>query len=86
MFIVWGTRNTEKVLGHLQVSWECGHCGNVLHYKVVCRKTWFTIFWIPLFPVSIQHYVLCPICNYGKKVSKAEATGMMEQYGCMQLE
>lgn len=85
MFIIWGTRNTEKVLGYLGTNFECGHCNNVSHYKAFCRKTWFTLFWIPIFPISVNYFVTCPVCNYGKKITKAEAQEMMEKHGTMML-
>ncbi|MGX7169677.1 hypothetical protein ACWOB9_02375 [Enterococcus ureilyticus] len=42
--------------------------------KQIGRK--FTLFWIPLFTTSSGHYLLCPICGYGKELSKE----VLEQY------
>ena len=80
MFIVWGTRNTNKTLGSLAPIWECQHCHNASHYTVFARKQWFTLFWIPVIPLSSEYFVTCPICNYGRKVQKQEAMNMLEQY------
>jgi NADH pyrophosphatase NudC (nudix superfamily) len=27
--------------------------------------TWFTLFFIPVFPYSIKYFLSCPICQYG---------------------
>jgi len=27
--------------------------------------TWFTLFFIPVFPYSIKYFLSCPICKYG---------------------
>ena len=53
---------------------------NESHFKVFRRMTWFTLFWIPIFPVGRKIFVTCPICNYGKKMKKAEAMDLLEKY------
>lgn len=73
MFIVWGTKGMEKILGNSQRSYQCQHCNNVSNYKIFRRRKWFTLFWIPIFPYSSQYFIACPICNYGAKISKDEA-------------
>ncbi len=52
---------------------------NESHFKVFRRMTWFTVFWIPLFPVGRKFFVTCPVCNYGKKMKKAEAMDILEK-------
>ena len=79
MFIIWGFRNTEKVLGHTHMAYQCSNCHNVSNYKVFRRISWFTLFWIPLIPFSFSHYVTCPICNYGIKTKKQNALELMNQ-------
>lgn len=27
--------------------------------------TWFTLFFIPIFPYAIKHHLTCPVCKYG---------------------
>lgn len=73
MLIVWGFRNTEKVLGYTQPPYNCGHCNNVSYHKVFRRIKWFTLFWIPIIPVSFSYYGCCPICNYGQRLNKEQA-------------
>jgi hypothetical protein len=70
MFIVWGSRGYEVDLGDTVIQCECGHCNNevTMQGKEVGRK--FTLFWIPLFKTSSTYYLLCPICSYGKELSK----------------
>ncbi len=78
MFIIWGSRSREKVLGHTGQTYQCGHCNNASRYKVFRRQRWFTLFWIPIFPFNSEYYVACPICNYGVKVPKEEAMKQVE--------
>lgn len=81
MFIIWGSRVKETTLGNLGAIWRCDHCNNDSHYRVFKRATWFTLFWIPIFPYSTKYYVTCPVCGYGKEMKKAEAEELMAQYG-----
>ena len=73
MFIIWGTKTMDKVLGYSKVSYQCGRCHNAIDYKIFRRMKWFTLFWIPIIPLSCKYYIACPICNYGSKITKAEA-------------
>ncbi|RYG30316.1 zinc-ribbon domain-containing protein [bacterium] len=41
----------------------CERCGNEVQYRFMERKTWFTLFFIPLIPYASAKLVLCPICN-----------------------
>ncbi|MDA9471459.1 zinc-ribbon domain-containing protein [Enterococcus sp. 5H] len=76
MFIVWGSAGFERDLGDTVIQCDCSHCNNevVIQGKLIGRK--FTLFWIPLFTTSSSHYLLCPICGYGKELSK----NVLEQY------
>lgn len=80
MFIIYGTKSFDKTLGNLGIINRCEHCNNDIHFKVFRRMNWFTLFWIPIFPVSRKYYITCPICNYGKKLKKAEAMEILEKY------
>ncbi len=79
MFIIWGTKHTEKELGLSQKVYQCGHCGNASNYRIVRRRNWFTIFWIPIIPLGTKYFITCPICNYGYKLKKAEALEQLQQ-------
>ncbi|MBO0422065.1 zinc-ribbon domain-containing protein [Enterococcus plantarum] len=70
MFIVWGSKGFERALGDTVIQCDCSHCNNevVMQGKQIGRK--FTLFWIPIFTTSSSHYLLCPICGYGKELSK----------------
>lgn len=78
MFIIWGFRDSEDVLGYLKVPYRCEHCNNVSNYKIFRRRNWFTLFWIPLIPVSTKYYIACPICNHGFNVPKEEAMKQLQ--------
>mgnify|MGYP003623779300 CR=1 FL=1 len=72
MFIVWGTKGYDKDLGYTNLQGSCPNCGNEVTMigKQIGKK--FTLFWIPLFPIKSEQYVLCPICHAGSKGEKAD--------------
>jgi len=71
-FIVWGTRRRKKTLGFADVH-KCSNCNNAKAFLVINVKEWFTLFWIPIFPVSSQYFLMCPICGYGAQITKEQA-------------
>lgn len=70
MFILFGWgRYTVKNHGPVE-TYHCEHCNNDKYWNLYTRRTWFTLFFIPIIPYSSEHLLLCPICNYGVKVDK----------------
>lgn len=43
----------------------CDHCHNEEYWILTRIMTWFTLFFIPIFPYEIKHHLACPICKYG---------------------
>ncbi len=78
MFIIWGTRVMNKVLGYFNQPYKCGRCNNVSNFKLIRQRKWFTLFWIPIFPIGTKHFFGCPVCNYGNYIQKADAKNMLE--------
>ena len=72
MIVIWGSRNTKKVLGNAGV-YTCTHCQRAIIFQVIRVRTWFTLFWIPIFPYSNKYFVMCPTCSNGYDITKAEA-------------
>lgn len=59
-FIVWGIRNYQKSLALVTLACRNGHVA-AHHLVQVTRK--FTLFWIPLFPVSNKYFSFCSMCG-----------------------
>ncbi len=78
MFIIWGTKTFTKIVGTTPRSYECPHCHNVQPCRIIRQTTWFTLFWIPIFPISVKRRVGCPICNYGRKIKKEEMQNLID--------
>lgn len=59
----WG-RQTIKSFGPT-FRQPCSHCNNDEYWVLTRIMTWFTLFFIPVFPYSIKYFLSCPICQYG---------------------
>jgi hypothetical protein len=64
----WGYR-TIKQYGIVGKS-KCNICKLVTNWQLVKVTTWFTLFFIPIIPVSVNRIVICTNCNKGHKVDK----------------
>ena len=63
MIIIFGTKNKIKNLGMVG-SYECSRCHNISDLQFMSSQQWFTLFWIPIFPISKkQEFMQCPICH-----------------------
>jgi hypothetical protein len=43
----------------------CDHCHNEDYWILTRIMTWFTLFFIPIFPYEVKHHLACPVCKYG---------------------
>ena len=44
---------------------RCDHCNNEDYWNLTSISTWFTLFFIPVFPYSVKRFLTCPVCTYG---------------------
>lgn len=79
MFIIWGFKHVETILGKSFVNKECENCHNQVDLIIKKIATKFTIFWIPLFTTSTKYYLVCPVCNRGMEISKEEANEYLDE-------
>lgn len=73
-FLFFGTRLKRRVLG--AGTFHCPYCYAQRQYEQVESRTWFHVFWIPLFPLgSAQESVRCTVCGgeWGPQVLRAGA-------------
>ena len=73
MIIISGTRRFAKNRGFSKDYYECGECEQTGRFIIISELTFFTFFWIPIFPYSYKYYMVCPMCNVRYKLKKAEA-------------
>ena len=71
MIILFGTRRRRTPLGIVMLL--CQRCQRPSAHAVFMVRTWFTLFFIPLFPVSIKYATACPLCGVVTQIDKAQA-------------
>jgi hypothetical protein len=59
----WGFQ-TFKTIGVVFKRF-CNHCKNEEFWVLNRTMTWFTLFFIPVFPYSTKYFLNCPVCQYG---------------------
>ncbi len=60
--IIWGSRGITSRLG--SGRFHCPRCETATEYTHQEVKSYFTIYWIPLFPIGGgQRYVECDVCG-----------------------
>ncbi len=67
----WGRQTLKDEGGVLPA--KCPNCNNLVEWRLVRRRVWFTLYFIPIFPYTNQHWLVCPVCNMGFKLSKEGA-------------
>ncbi len=72
--IIFGSRGYLRVLA--MVNFVCNNCHNPAAQKVTQRLIKFTLFFIPLFPISSSYSTTCTFCGLTTKIDKTLA----EQY------
>ena len=76
--IIYGWKHMNKELGiNLSKIYCCPHCNNSSHYKIIRHRLYFTLFFLPILPLSSKYYEICPICERGVKIKKAEAKAIL---------
>ena len=71
MFLIFGFKSREKRLG--APVGVCPVCGNTAAQVIVRRSTWFSLFFVPLFPVKpASHYATCTFCGTSRRAEAHE--------------
>lgn len=77
--ILYGTKNLKRIKGKSINTIHCEHCGTDSKWQFVNLWTWFTLFFIPIFPVWKSKMLICPACNYGVKINKKNKEEIMKE-------
>jgi len=76
MLIIFGTRRMRKQLG--VVLMMCARCHRPCAQTIVKIHTWFTLFFIPIFPFSTKYFTVCSMCGGAMSVEHSEAEHLVE--------
>ncbi|MDH6629790.1 hypothetical protein M2271_007629 [Streptomyces sp. LBL] len=77
--IIFGTKGYLYQLAILTLV--CGQCGNPSAHTLRKRVTKFTLFFVPLFPISTKYGTQCTFCGAEQKVTKEQAEQLQAQGG-----
>jgi hypothetical protein len=69
--IIFGVRGYARMLAI--VTLVCRRCGNPAAQRIVQHIRKFTLFFIPLFPVSSSRSMTCTFCGQSTRLSKDDA-------------
>ncbi|MFD5714969.1 zinc-ribbon domain-containing protein [Streptomyces pharetrae] len=75
--IIFGTKGYLYQLAILTLV--CGRCGNPSAHTLRKRVTKFTLFFVPLFPVSTKYATQCAFCGAEQRVTKEQAEQLQAQ-------
>lgn len=71
-FIIFGWPRRTKDYGPAYYT-ECMNCGNAAMYWLIKVRRWFTLYFIPVLPISTKScYLVCEVCEAAIKVDKDE--------------
>ncbi len=77
--IIYGTRTFKIKKGHTRGKNHCSHCQNDSEWQLCHLWTWFTLFFIPIFPLYRKKVLICPVCEYGIKVNSKNKDQIMNE-------
>ena len=60
----------------------CPQCHNQTFYRYFSVTKWMTLFFIPVIPYSVRHYLVCPVCT---RVVALDAAGRQTGQEMVQL-
>ncbi|MEU0531156.1 zinc-ribbon domain-containing protein [Amycolatopsis tolypomycina] len=75
--LIWGWRTRIYVLA--MTTFLCGRCGNPASHAVRKAVTKFTLFFIPLFPISVKYTAQCTFCGIENRIPKEDALRLQAQ-------
>ncbi|MFE2043814.1 zinc-ribbon domain-containing protein [Streptomyces sp. NPDC059477] len=75
--IIFGTKGYLYQLAILTLV--CGRCGNPAAHTLRKHVTKFSLFFIPLFPVSTKYTTQCTFCGAEERVTKEAADHLLTQ-------
>lgn len=75
--IIFGTRVATRLLATLRLL--CPNCRQQAAHHVTQRVTKFTLFFVPLFPISRSTSTTCTYCGYTAEVPKDQVEPLVAQ-------
>jgi hypothetical protein len=82
--ILFGSRTTSKIVAAL--IFVCAVCQHKAAQRLVRRRTWFTLFFAPIFPFGHGSYTIsCAYCGNAYPVTRENADKFQADYAAVQV-
>jgi len=70
--IIWGWgKVTKKFIGGV-FERTCNYCNQTTVWQLCIKRTWFTLFFIPIIPYSKSYQATCPSCGSYVELTKEQ--------------
>ena len=76
--IIWGFRASTKKLATLLLV--CSRCGNPAEHRVLQRRRWLILFFVPVLPVSSTRSMVCGSCGTTSSIDREEARRLVASF------
>ncbi|WP_433726028.1 hypothetical protein ACQP0C_32010 [Nocardia sp. CA-129566] len=73
--LIWGWQ--KRIYTLAMITLVCGRCGNPAAHAVRKLVTKFTLFFIPLFPISTKHTLECTWCGASSPVAAPQVQDLL---------
>jgi zinc-ribbon family len=74
--LIFGFRTRAAILATL--AYICDRCGVSAAHRVARRRRWFTLFFIPVFPIAATKYTdTCINCGRVRELTKEQADSVL---------
>ncbi|MFR9767894.1 hypothetical protein [Nocardia sp. SC052] len=73
--LIWGWQKRIHTLA--MITLICGRCGNPAAHALRKLVTKFTLFFIPLFPLSTKHHLECTWCGASSPVAGPQVPDLL---------
>jgi hypothetical protein len=83
MIIIWGIRSMRRSMGVVLAM--CHNCSRPCAQSIFVIRRWFTLFFIPLFPVGTKYVGVCSLCASATRMDR-EPAERLEQEGNRQRQ
>lgn len=79
MFVVFGWGQvTKRCYGYTPLT-KCDNCGRTSTHGLLCVRTWFNLFFVPVVPYDTKWLCVCPVCQSGYMFTKEDFMAMVNQ-------
>jgi hypothetical protein len=69
--IIFGIRGGKRKDHGAALPLVCPNCNNQTFYRYLTVTKWFTLFFVPVVPISSKHYLMCPVCTRAIQLDRA---------------